>query len=149
MDTELSHHPLTGRLMPRSNGRPKGSKNKVTLLREQLDAKAAGILSEGKPTPLEVLLNLMHEAAAEYDQAHRLWAREQKRTPPKDEAAEKACQDRWNKMRAARSAAMDAAVAAAPYVHARLRSVDKTVKKGVIVTVKEFKLVGEGKRPVE
>ena len=143
MDTKNGIHPVTGRLMPRSNGRPKGSKNKVTLLREQLDAKAAGILSGGKPTPLEVLLNLMHEAAAEYRAARKLWALGEKRPPPEDEAGQKARRELWNKMKAARSLAMDAAVAAAPYVHPKLQAIDQTVKKGVIITVKEFKFDDE------
>ena len=128
----------------RCNGR-----NKITLLRAQLEAKAAGIVSGDKPTPLEVLLHLMNEAFTEYKEAQNLLALDEKLHPPEDEASQKARRELWSKMKAARNLAMDAAVAAAPYVHPKLQAIDQTVKKGVIVTVKEYKFDGEGEPPVE
>jgi hypothetical protein len=79
-------------------------------------------------SPLELMLDLMGEAARAYRTLSAMGE-------PEDEKGA----ERWSRaVRQSRDRAMEAAVAAAPYVHAKLQSVDKTVKKGVNVTVKEF-----------
>lgn len=121
----------------KKGGRPKGVKNRSTLLREQALANTAAIIASTPVAPLELMLKMMNEAASEYEALRALPA-------PADEKTA----DLYRRaMGAARNRAMDAAVAAAPYCHAKLQSVDKTVSKGVVIEVKEYRFDDAGDSP--
>ena len=126
MDTKTSLHPITGQLMPRSNGRPKGSKNKATLLREKANLAMLETATAEGISPLEVMLRLMREA---WSEAERLQALAQRRPLTQDE--DKA-------LRQARLQARNAAVRAAPYMHGKMAPVHSKATQTVVVKPPKF-----------
>jgi len=60
-------HPKTGKPMPVTRGRKKGSKNKATPLREQASLKALGAATSAGVSPPEVMLRLMRRGWADME----------------------------------------------------------------------------------
>ena len=127
MDTITPIHPKTGKLMPRSSGRPKGSKNKATLLREKANVEALKIATAEGISPLDVMLRLMRGAWSGYYELEAL-ARDRPLTEDEDS-------DR----RQALAIAYKAAVDAAPYMHGKVAPVDSKVQQPLVVEIKQYR----------
>lgn len=111
-----------------ARGGKKGAKRKSTKLKEALESKALETVAGAKISPLEVMIKFMLKAVDRYDEL------EAQPVPEDDDAAK----DRERQLSKARSDAMDAAIAAGPFVHAKLQSIDKSVKRNVRIQVISF-----------
>ena len=126
MDTKTPIHPITGKLMPRSNGRPKGSKNKATLLREKANVAMLETATREGISPLDLMLRVMRGAWSEYHELEAL-ARERPLTEDED-----------NKRRQALAMAYKAAVDVGPYMHGKMAPVDMKVQPSLVVQIKQY-----------
>ncbi len=126
MDAKPPINPITGKLMPRSNGRPKGSKNKATVLREKANVEALKIATAEGISPLDLMLRVMRGAWSEYYELEAL-ARERPLTEDED-----------NKRLQAFAMAYKAAVDVAPYMHGKIAPVDPKVQQPVVVKIKQY-----------
>jgi len=110
-------------------GGTRGAKWKRTVLKEQIAARTLKTVNNQDVTPLDVMLRAMNIAVQEHEQAIA--------TPvPSTDKGREAHEKR---IRNTLKNAVEVAVCAAPYCHSKLQTIDKTVKKGVVIKVISFK----------
>ena len=119
-------------------GGTKGAKHKATKLREAFEGEVAKAAAGQAMTPLAAMLMVLADAVTDYGDSKAAWDIERKLPPPVDEDGEKARAKVLNRVRAASNKVVDVASQAAPYMHAKLASVENKGKLGVRVTVKGF-----------
>lgn len=126
--------------LAKGKGMRKGQKTRGTQAVEALKAAIALVpQSPTATTPLGVLTYHMLRAQAEFE---RLMGVE---VPEDEDAARELVSER----RAALRLAIECATLAAPYMHAKLASVEQNVKAGLRVTVRGFgQKDGDGGKPV-
>lgn len=135
------------RLANLKRGGKKGAKHKPTLLKEALDKRTREIADGIVTAPLEVLLDLMLRRYNRFVVLAELLSQ-----PPKVEVAPSGADpiEFAEKIRNARRDLMGEAehmenqaghfaIAAAPYCHSKLQTIDKNVKRNVAISIISFK----------
>ena len=112
--------------MPRSNGRPKGSKNKATLLREKANVEMLETATAEGISPLDLMLRSMRDAWSEH---LRLRALAQERALTKDEN---------NALWQALAQAVRIAAYTAPYVHGKMTPVESKIQQPLVINLKQY-----------